>query len=92
MVQIDGLRSQLFSLVNEGISLSSQIQNQLNSMKQEAQDIASVPTGVSGSPLCGASNLFWVCLPPQLNGKRGHHCSYFGAKLRNDIVDPAWPP
>lgn len=43
MVQIDGLRSQLFSLVNEGISLSSQIQNQLNSMKQEAQDIASVP-------------------------------------------------
>ena len=43
LVQIDSLRSQLFSLVNEGISLSNQIQNQLNSMKAEAEDIASRP-------------------------------------------------
>ena len=42
-VQLDGLRAQLFDLVNQGISLSGQIANQLNDMKLEAEDIASRP-------------------------------------------------
>lgn len=38
-VNIDQQRSELVSLVSEGVSLSGQIQNQLISMKKEAQDI-----------------------------------------------------
>jgi len=43
LVQLDGMRAQLFDLINEGINLSGQIQNQLDQMKQEAQDIATRP-------------------------------------------------
>jgi len=43
MVQLDGMRAQLFDLVNQGITLSGQIANQLQDMKNEAEDIASRP-------------------------------------------------